>query len=176
MRSGHPDEIIGLNDLISHISKSNGLNLSGIEIGSWAGESARIFASSGIVKSLVCIDPWMHDFTLDSNNLPIPQWQELEFDKVAQEFQTVIRKVKDSSENVFGLFKDDSMDFIYIDGSHKYEDVSADLRNYIPKIKVGGWVCGHDYSKKKKGVMIAVDELGVEIKLFKDTSWCFQRT
>ena len=43
------------------------------------------------------------------------------------------------------------------------EEVKADLRSLFPKIKSGGWICGHDYQIEKghqgSGVMRAVNEM-----------------
>lgn len=37
-------------------------------------------------------------------------------------------------------------ELIYIDGSHEYEDVKADIRAYLPLLKPGGVMFGDDYS------------------------------
>lgn len=60
--------------------------------------------------------------------------------------------------------QDDSLDFVFIDGSHAYEDVRDDIAAWWPKVKSGGLFCGHDYSsgpdanQKFSGVQRAVDE------------------
>jgi hypothetical protein len=43
------------------------------------------------------------------------------------------------------LIPDESLDFVYIDARHDYCGVMEDLQNYYPKVKVGGYVSGHDY-------------------------------
>jgi hypothetical protein len=65
-----------------------------------------------------------------------------------------------------------SLDFIYIDASHKYEDVKNDLQAWWPKLKSGGMFCGDDYtdvvnpgSEGKYGVVQAVDEFADENNL-----------
>jgi hypothetical protein len=40
---------------------------------------------------------------------------------------------------------DDSLDFVYVDARHDYCGVMEDLQNYYPKLKVGGYMAGHDY-------------------------------
>lgn len=47
-------------------------------------------------------------------------------------------------------------DFIYIDACHMYECVKSDLELYLPKLKKGGYMAGHDYGDF--GVTQAVDE------------------
>jgi len=43
------------------------------------------------------------------------------------------------------LYEDNSLDFVFIDGSHLYEDVLADLQAWFPKVKKGGHIAGHDF-------------------------------
>lgn len=38
------------------------------------------------------------------------------------------------------------LDFVYIDGDHRYEFVLADIVVWYHKVKKGGLVCGHDYN------------------------------
>ena len=40
---------------------------------------------------------------------------------------------------------DSSLDFVFIDGLHTYEQVTKDMNNYYDKVKPGGIFSGHDY-------------------------------
>ena len=42
-------------------------------------------------------------------------------------------------------FEDHSLDFVFIDASHEYEDVKKDIAAWIKKVKPGGVIAGHDY-------------------------------
>ena len=44
-------------------------------------------------------------------------------------------------------YEDESIDLVFIDGAHDYGNVSADIAAWLPKVKPGGIVSGHDYSK-----------------------------
>jgi hypothetical protein len=56
------------------------------------------------------------------------------------------------------LVNDGSLDFVFVDASHKYGCVRSDIRLWWPKIRVGGWLGGHDYSVEYPGVLNAVNE------------------
>jgi hypothetical protein len=52
-----------------------------------------------------------------------------------------------------------SLDFVYIDGNHRYEYVLSDLECWSAKVKSGGIVAGHDYyAFRGAGVVEAVQE------------------
>lgn len=67
--------------------------------------------------------------------------------------------IKGYSPQVCDQFDDDSIDFVYIDALHTYESVSADLYGWYNKVKRGGIIAGHDYSKEHWiGVYNAVND------------------
>lgn len=71
----------------------------------------------------------------------------------------VVNVIKGHSLDVVNTYEDESIDFCFIDGSHEYEDVKADILAYLPKVKKGGILAGHDYDPAWQGVMRAVDEV-----------------
>jgi hypothetical protein len=150
-------------------------NLIGIEIGSYAGESAEIFLKSNAFKVFYCIDPWeMHyDPTDDAGESEDLFIAEKLFDERFKD-NPIVKKIKMKSSEAFNIFKDDSIDFIYIDGNHQYEFVKQDLINYVPKIKKGGIISGHD-RQQWLGVDKALDEYFHKkpIKDYPDTTWIY---
>lgn len=59
-------------------------------------------------------------------------------------------------------FEDESIDFCFIDANHTYEFVKKDILAYLPKMKKGGIISGHDYNMSHPGVIQAVNEIFVE--------------
>ena len=66
---------------------------------------------------------------------------------------TVLRG--DSSEMASEV-PDESLDFVFIDADHRYPAVIKDLAAWVPKLKPGGMLSGHDIHLQ--GVKRAVDE------------------
>lgn len=56
----------------------------------------------------------------------------------------------------------DRCDFVYIDASHDYESVKADLEAWWPVVTAQGILAGHDYDSTHPGVMRAVNEFAQE--------------
>jgi hypothetical protein len=53
---------------------------------------------------------------------------------------------------------DGSLDLVFIDAVHLYEDVLADIAAWLPKVAPDGVLAGDDYSPAFQGVIDAVDE------------------
>ena len=69
--------------------------------------------------------------------------------------------IKDFSMSAVNKFKDESLDFVFIDAAHDFEHVKEDIREWSKKVKRGGIVAGHDYyvfNSGNDGVVKAVDE------------------
>lgn len=72
--------------------------------------------------------------------------------------------IKGWSDEVVHEFKDESLDFVFIDGNHSYEWCVWDIANWSKKVRKGGIVYGHDYDDysnnrrwSEMNVMNAVD-------------------
>lgn len=53
--------------------------------------------------------------------------------------------------------EDESLDFVYIDGDHRFDAVMMDILLWAPKVRAGGIVSGHDfYHFYQSGVVDAV--------------------
>ena len=82
---------------------------------------------------------------------------------------------KGSSTEMAEKFEDGSLDYVYIDADHRYQGVLADITAWYPKVKSGGFICGHDtypspghekaHDAEEWGVAKAVEEFfGGEIE------------
>lgn len=56
-------------------------------------------------------------------------------------------------------FEDDSLDFVYIDGNHRFEYVVEDLAAWSRKVRHGGIISGHDFISSYWPSMMHVPEV-----------------
>ena len=143
-----------------------------IEIGSYMGESTMLFASTGLFSTIDVIEP--HDGYEKFNEMHNHDWIDVkkEFENNIRNFDMITHHKKFSYE-ISNLFKNNSYDFIYIDADHKYESVIKDVELYLPKLKKGGIIGGHDYCPYIwPDVVRAVNEtIGEPDSVTWDTSW-----
>jgi predicted O-methyltransferase YrrM len=86
----------------------------------------------------------------------------------------VVNIIRGHSQDVVSKYQDETIDFCFIDGSHEYEDVKKDIMAYLPKVKKGGILAGHDYDAIWSGVIQAVDEILVKVEIV-NGSWIFYK-
>lgn len=104
------------------------------EIGCYAGESTLMFSQHA--KLIHAIDPW--------SGSPENTNSEIIFDFVTRRSPN-IHKIKRRSEEVYQDFPNRSLDLVYLDGDHSYAAVKRDLTLWLPKVKKGGCLAGHDW-------------------------------
>lgn len=56
------------------------------------------------------------------------------------------------------VFPDNFLGAVFIDGDHDYGPARADIEAWWPKVRPGGYLCGHDYGTTFPGVDRAVTE------------------
>lgn len=86
-----------------------------------------------------------------------------------------INILRKTSEEAAKDFLDESLDIVFIDARHDYDSVVKDIELWLPKVRVGGVLSGHDYSLTFFGVVEAVNHLigydNVSIK--PDATWIY---
>ena len=134
-----------------------------VEVGVWKGKSAVYMAveiiNSGKKIEFDCVDNWEYveglqcdiDKSLFGNNL----YQE--FLSNIHPVKHIIKPIKSISWEAAKLYENESLDFVFIDAAHDYQSVKKDVTSWLPKVKVGGIIAGHDYTTHI-GVKTAVDE------------------
>lgn len=122
-------------------------NLVGAEIGVKVGKNAKNILDNLSIKKLYLIDPFQNK-----------TWKEASKKKLFN-YSDKIKWLNFYSFDAVKYIKDNELDFIYIDGDHRYEGVKNDIKNYYSKVKIGGLIAGHDYDKRRDfGIVQAVNE------------------
>ena len=143
-----------------------------VELGVFSGRSLSYldFALRRLGKTrckIVGIDAWPMGYGDRGSDLDqhISAWGGLytwalhQFSTYALEQLANVRLVRWESTDAARLFKDGSVDLCFVDASHKYRDVLADLRAWAPKVR--GIFAGHDYEPGvplRAGVVDAVND------------------
>lgn len=96
---------------------------------------------------------WHNKNYIDANNR-VREW----FYKVAP-MEMPVQFLRGPSVRMSQYIEDKSLDLVYLDACHSYECVMADLKAYMPKLKKGAVMAGHDFlNKADYGVYDAVME------------------
>ena len=148
-----------------------------VEVGSWKGRSAaflgvEIFNSGKPIK-LYCVDTWKGSIEHQDMACITNDSLYTEFSNNIKILESVLTPIRLPSIEAAQQFEDNSIDFVFIDASHEYEDVKADIAAWYPKVKPGGLFAGHDYPTWV-GVVKAVDEFANEYnKLIHSSESCW---
>ena len=68
--------------------------------------------------------------------------------------------------------EDGALDFVFIDADHSYKECLWDIKNWMPKVRKGGLVSGHDFQDRFPGVKKAVREVfGKDFETAEDSVW-----
>lgn len=161
------------------------------EIGVQEGTFARFIWQITRPKELYLIDCWEHqDPTVFDD--PDANVEQKEQDKLYKKVKNMFSQfpevsvIKSYSKESADLFPDEYFDWVYIDANHAYDFIKEDLAIWYPKVKKGGYICGHDYIKFERhgfGITQAVHEFlsehGLILSLLTTTdlyeSWAIQK-
>jgi FkbM family methyltransferase len=155
----------GLYDLIKEKVKEN-FHIA--EVGSYIGRSTELFALN--CEKIYSIDPYASYSEIIDEHM---NSAESKFLEMAKNYDN-ITKIKKTSLQAANDFEDKSLDLVYIDGAHDYQNVKNDILAWLPKVKVGGFICGHDYDYHE--IKKAINEIYPEEipSVYSDFSWAIQ--
>lgn len=110
------------------------------------------------------VDPFLYDPELTSPESVARQLSDLGLDPEdglgAERLSGEVRKAAEAKIQYFGdraqllpmpsveaaaSLPDSSVDVVFIDGDHSYAQVVRDINAWEPKVKPGGFLCGHDF-------------------------------
>ena len=142
-----------------------------VEVGCWLGKSSAYLwekaKASGKDLTLIYVDTWTGEgvndpFTINAitqAGLTLAEvwWENMEACGVSfLDKKPDVHAMMMKSVDAAAKFRNGSVDFIFIDAAHDYENVAADLDAWLPKLSARGHIAGHDYGAP--GVEQAVNE------------------
>src|SRR5690606_321584 len=131
--------------------------LIGAEVGVWRGECSDYLLGMLPNLTLYMVDRWRPadpgDPYHESGDSKAVTTQD-EHDEARREAEAVAR-THDPRGLILALdsiaasriIDEGSLDFVFLDGDHTRAGVEADIAAWLPKVKSGGVLAGHDYSR-----------------------------
>jgi predicted O-methyltransferase YrrM len=140
-----------------------------VECGSWLGKSSAFLCDaieeSGKDLNLWIIDSWLGSSVERGSSHALVTRKDIYQIFLENMRGRKFNHIRGLSHEVCNSFQHGSCDVVFIDMEHTYESVKEDIKDWLPKVKKGGTLAGHDYGSKrwKDGVQKAVHEtLGKE--------------
>jgi len=149
----------------------------GAEVGVWRGSTSVALLDHYPELYLYLID------TYDDDGLPKALSSKLSAAQAEEQAREAVAAHADRCEwmicpsiDAAARIPDGLLDFVFIDADHRYEAVKQDIEAWLPKIRTGGILAGHDYSAHHPGVKQAVQErFGKQFKVARGKVWWIQK-
>lgn len=117
----------------------------GAEIGVYKGEYTEKFLKAGL--QMYAIDPW-RAFYGQGRTQQVQKRQDFIYGHAKRQtkpYENLVTFIRKDSMDAVQTFRDEALDFVYIDGDHEFAHVAEDIVHWTKKVKKGGIVAGHDY-------------------------------
>jgi predicted O-methyltransferase YrrM len=125
--------------LLKHLRPNSVLEI-GTQAGTTACAMALAFRANGLKPEITCVDPFCA--TTDNAGLTtLQQWYDTLYGTGTQAGVTLIMA---KSADILPLLNQ-RFDFVFVDGSHQYEDVLEDCKLALDHLRPGGYFLVHDY-------------------------------
>lgn len=120
----------------------------GVEVGVERGRYSEILMKANPQLTLYGVDPYVayKGYTDFVRQTTIDKNKQEAHDRLKFENYHFVEKFSiPASED----FEDESLDFVYLDGNHDFQNVVNDLAVWSKKVKKGGIISGHDWYKHR---------------------------
>jgi hypothetical protein len=152
----------------------------GAEVGVWKGETSRWLLTQCGNLSLTLVDQWSPEpFKLDRNKFSAMAkqnnrpdiWASWERDarKNLAEFGDRAQIVKADFRAAAKSIEAASLDFVFLDAAHSYQDTMRQMLDYTLRVRPGGLVCVHDYGYPEPGYKVVSEAVDDFLRYFELT-------
>lgn len=147
----------------------------GAEIGIERGLFSQVLCESIPGLVLVAVDAWESRQGYREHVAP-ELWKRIETDARERLRPYCVLVVKGKSTDVARGIPDGSLDFVFVDAEHNEKAVRSDLAAWVPKVRKGGIVSGHDFNLPEvEKVVRETAESRVLLTQEKSPSWWWVR-
>lgn len=147
-------------DWLSDVINDRGYKI-GAEIGVMRGKTTGTILRNCRDLYLYAVDLWAPVPNEVGGGTQYKNWNfadiKKSFNKSINHFRSRVTILEGLSWEMAEKVKDGELDFVFIDADHEYESVVKDIKAWMPKLKPGGMMSGHD--AHFEGVLKAVNEL-----------------
>lgn len=149
----------------------------GLEIGTAEGFTTEYLLETIPDLQLFGVDPYVEYIDWDGN-MPQAEANYKSIQAIAEKYGERYNHFTTTSDRALTHFDDETLDFVFVDGLHTYDQVKKDIANYYPKIKKGGFIIGHDFARIQdvnKAVTEFAKKIDKEIKHAKQDLWYWRK-
>ena len=149
-----------------------------VELGCFYGDSTVEFSRHA--AKVYAIDSWEDAYLQSPDVVNNPDRLENSMAEVEHVFDKAvashprIAKIKAPHEQARPQFSDASVDVVYIDLEHSEEATGQAIDLWLPVLRAGGFMAGHDYVDLFPGVIAAVEARKGDLRLWGDGNWAWQ--
>jgi hypothetical protein len=155
-------------------------NSIGCEIGVWVGQFSYQILTRTNPKMLHLIDAWKWSRGFNREKF---KGERITDQKVMDKVYEYVMKNhgnkpnvkihRGKSQEIYKEFEDGYFDWIYVDASHTFRGVYADLSLYYPKVKKNGIIIGDDWGNKnvRKAAKQFTEEKNIKINSRESQYW-----
>lgn len=150
-----PINILKINrEIMAQTLKELNFNF-GAEIGVARGEHSELLCLANPDLKLYCIDIWEPYEGYKEYENKISAYYKLAKKRLSK-YNTVM--IKKFSMDAVKTFENESLDFVYIDGAHDFQNGVNDICEWTKKVKIGGIVYGHDYDRQYERHLVQIKD------------------
>ncbi|MFC1918889.1 class I SAM-dependent methyltransferase [Chloroflexota bacterium] len=157
------DDSEALKEVVQMVLKDN---MMVAEIGSWTGMSTAVLAKMVVAYQgkVFAVDHWLGSERVPDHEIATKTdiFSIFRRNMALLGVWDVVNPLVMNSETASQIFADSILDLVFIDADHRYEYVKKDILYWLPKLRNGGILCGHDcegyYSEYSEEDRKTVDE------------------
>jgi SAM-dependent methyltransferase len=119
----------------------------GAEIGVQQGEYTEVLCKAGL--KVYGVDPWQR-YSGYREHVSQAKLDRFYKEAKARLAPYDCELIQEYSRDAVLRFENRSLDFVFIDGNHDFQNVTNDIAEWSRKVREGGIVSGHDYIKRNQ--------------------------